>query len=117
SPRSTRLIRDILAETRSGPRRLKAGAPEGWRVQHKTGTGQFYDGEQSGYNDVGIVTAPDGSDYAIAVMIGRTRESYAARMAMMQAVTRATAEFHRTRGEEDAGDGEQGDGEQGDGTV
>lgn len=115
SPRSTRLIRDILAETRSGPRRLKAGAPEGWRVQHKTGTGQFYDGEQSGYNDVGIVTAPDGSDYAIAVMIGRTRESYAARMAMMQAVTRATAEFHRTRGATDAGDGEQGGGEQGDG--
>ncbi len=108
SDRSTRLIRDILATTRSGPRRLKAGAPDDWRVEHKTGTGQFFDGEQSGYNDVGLVTAPDGSEYAIAVMVGRTREPTPARMEMMQAVTRATAEFHRKRSSQriasDAGD-------------
>ena len=94
SPASTRLVRDILSTTKSGPRRIKAGAPEGWEVDHKTGTGQEFGGEQSGYNDVGIVTAPDGHEYAIAVMIGRTRESIPARMAMMQAVTRATAAFH-----------------------
>jgi len=114
SERSTRLIRDILSETKSGPRRLKAGAPDGWRVEHKTGTGQFFEGEQSGYNDVGLITAPDGSEYAIAVMIGRTREPYAARMEMMQAVTRATAEFHREKkdggGEVKESGGEASDG-------
>jgi len=94
---STRLIREILSTTKSGPRRIKGGAPSGWSVDHKTGTGQFFGGEQSGYNDVGIITAPDGSEYAIAVMIGRTRESTPSRMAMMQSVTRATADFHDTR--------------------
>ncbi len=97
SQRSTTLIRAILAETQSGPRRIKAGAPQGWRVEHKTGTGQVFDGEQSGYNDVGILTAPDGSEYAIAVMIGRTREPIPRRMEMMQAVSRATAAFHESR--------------------
>lgn len=97
SDASTSLIRSILATTKSGPRRIKGGAPPGWAVEHKTGTGQFFDGEQSGYNDVGIVTAPDGTEYAIAVMIGRTREGYGPRMAMMQEVTRATVAFHEER--------------------
>ncbi|MEE4199142.1 serine hydrolase [Erythrobacter sp.] len=100
SPASTQALRDTLEATRSGPRRLKGGAPEGWRVEHKTGTGQFFDGEQSGYNDVGILTSPEGRDYAVAVMIGRTREPTPARMEMMQAVTAAVAEFDRARRDE-----------------
>ena len=83
-----------LERTKSGPRRIKAGAPSGWRVAHKTGTGQFFEGRQSGYNDVGLVTAPDGSAYAIAVMIGETSRATIERMTMMQAVTRAVAQFH-----------------------
>jgi beta-lactamase class A len=100
SERSTRLLRDTLESTKSGPRRLKAGAPDGWRVEHKTGTGQFFDGEQSGYNDVGILTSPQGREYGVAVMIGRTREPIPARMEMMQAVSRAVAEFDAARREE-----------------
>ncbi|EAQ30395.1 Putative beta-lactamase [Erythrobacter sp. NAP1] len=94
---TTRLLRDTLEQTRSGPRRLKGGAPEGWRVEHKTGTGQVYGNEQSGYNDVGILTSPDGREYAIAVLIGRTSEPTPARMEMMQQVTSATAQFHEDR--------------------
>lgn len=104
SPPSTRLLRDTLAETRSGPRRLKGGVPDGWQIGHKTGTGQYFDGEQTGYNDVGIVTAPNGAEYAIAVMIGRTREGYGPRMDMMQAVTRATVEFHEAKLRAEAGE-------------
>ncbi|MEX0341538.1 MAG: serine hydrolase, partial [Erythrobacter sp.] len=90
---STRLLLDTLERTRSGPRRLKAGAPEGWLVRHKTGTGQFYDGEQSGYNDVGIVTSPEGRSYAVAVMIARTRAPTPVRMEMMQEVVRAVVRY------------------------
>ena len=97
SESSTALLLDIMREAKSGPRRLKGGVPEGWDFGHKTGTGQFFDGEQSGYNDVGILTAPDGSAYAIAVLIGRTREPTPARMDMMQAVTRAVAAFHEAK--------------------
>ena len=54
-----------------------------------TGTGQFFDGEQSGYNDVGVVTSDSGNQYGVAVLIARTRSSYAARMGMMHEVVRA----------------------------
>lgn len=93
SRESTRLLLDTLERTKSGPRRLKAGAPEGWIVRHKTGTGQFFDGEQSGYNDVGIVTSPEGRSFAIAVMIARTREPTPVRMEMMQDVVRAVVRY------------------------
>ena len=72
--------------------------PAGWTIAHKTGTGQFFDGVQSGYNDIGILTAPDGTNYTIAVMIGSTRASYAARMGMMQEVTRSVVRYHDQRG-------------------
>ena len=101
SDRSTALLLSTMAKTRSGPRRLKGGVPAGWTIAHKTGTGQVFDGTQSGYNDVGILTAPDGTQYAVAVLIGQTRASYAARMAMMQDVTRAVVRHHENR--EDTG--------------
>ncbi|AWW74969.1 serine hydrolase [Erythrobacter sp. KY5] len=94
---TTMLLRNTLEQTRSGPRRLKGGAPDGWRVEHKTGTGQVYGDEQSGYNDVGILTSPDGREYAVAVLIGRTSEPTPVRMDMMQQVTIAIAEFHAAR--------------------
>jgi beta-lactamase class A len=40
-------------------------------------------GVQAGYNDVGFVTAPDGSTYAVAVMIGRTGVGLPTRMRLM----------------------------------
>ncbi len=95
SEASTQRFIATLERTKSGPRRLKAGAPDGWTVAHKTGTGQIYDGRQAGYNDVGLVTSPDGRTYAIAIMIGETRRPVPARMDMMQSVTRAVAQFDR----------------------
>lgn len=87
-------LMSVLRQTKSGPNRLKAGVPEGWRLAHKTGTGQFWDGRQSGYNDVGLLYAPGGDTYAVAVMIGETRRETPERMEMMQAVVRAIAAYH-----------------------
>ena len=84
----------IMSSTRSGPRRLKGGRAEGWVVSHKTGTGQFWNGQQSGYNDVGVLFAPNSSAYAVAVMIGVTKRPTVERMEMMQEVTRAVIAFH-----------------------
>ena len=94
---STELLVGIMNKTRSGPRRLKGGLAPGWAIAHKTGTGQVFAGEQSGYNDVGILFSPEGRHYAVAVMIQRTRASYAERMGMMQAVTRAVIAYDRKR--------------------
>ncbi|QYJ06243.1 serine hydrolase [Qipengyuania flava] len=97
SPGATATLLSTLERTKSGPNRLKAGAPEGWVVRHKTGTGQFYDGEQSGYNDVGLITSPEGRTYAVVVMIARTRAPTPDRMAMMQEVVRAAVRYDAVR--------------------
>lgn len=94
SPDSTEYLLDVMSRTRSGPRRLKAGLPEGWKFMHKTGTGQDYKGSTAGYNDIGIATAPDGTRYAIVVLLGDTNASIPARMALMQAVSGAVADYH-----------------------
>lgn len=94
SPASTRLMLDTMARTTSGPQRLKAGVPAGWQVAHKTGTGQELAGTATGYNDIAILTAPDGTRYAVAVMLASTTASIPERMRMMQAVSRAVATHH-----------------------
>lgn len=94
SAESTDVMMDILSRTHSGPRRLKAGAPQGWKVFHKTGTGQELGRVATGYNDVGILQAPDGSFYGVAVLVRRTTVPISTRMDMMQGVSRAVAQFH-----------------------
>ncbi|AMO72396.1 serine hydrolase [Sphingorhabdus sp. M41] len=94
SDNSTKLLQSILKRTRSGPNRLKAGVPAGWEFLHKTGTGQVLGSMATGYNDIGIMTAPDGTRYAVVVMMGDTTASIPERMRMMQAVTRAVARYH-----------------------
>lgn len=95
SPASSRLLLSMLERTKSGPNRLKAGVPQGWRFGHKTGTGQELDPVSTGYNDIGIMTAPDGTRYAVVVMIASTTSPIPARMEMMQSVSRAVARHHQ----------------------
>lgn len=92
SAASTARILDLMQSARTGPRRLKGGLPEGWSIAHKTGTGQDFQGYSVGINDVGLLTAPDGRTYAVAVMMRQTRQPVPARLAFMQSVTRAVAE-------------------------
>ena len=103
SDESTAHFLDLLRRVKSGPNRLKGGAPAGWTVGHKTGTGQVWGPEQSGYNDVAILTAPDGDRYAVAVMIARTAEPVPERMAMMHEVVTAVAEYDAARDALEAG--------------
>ncbi|MFN3620317.1 serine hydrolase [Sphingorhabdus sp.] len=94
SASSTRLILGIMSRTSSGPNRLKAGVPPGWRFLHKTGTGQVLPPVSTGYNDIGIMTAPDGTRYAVAVMMGSTTAPIPQRMSFMQFVSRTVATYH-----------------------
>ena len=95
SSASTRVLMAMLERTSSGPNRLKAGVPADWRFGHKTGTGQQLAAVSTGYNDIGIMTAPDGKRYAVAVMMGDTTASVPDRMVMMQGVSQAVADAHR----------------------
>lgn len=97
SPGSTQLLLTTMGEAKTGPRRVKGGVPPGWHYVHKTGTGQDLPPRSTGYNDIGIMTAPDGTSYAVAVMIGSTTRPIPDRMELMQAVARAVAENHDRR--------------------
>jgi beta-lactamase class A len=94
SPASTQRLLSTMSQTRTGPQRLTGGLAPGWRIAHKTGTGQVLGAVQTGYNDIGIVTSPDGNHYAVAVMIRRTAAPIPSRMALMQATTRAVIDYH-----------------------
>ena len=94
SPASTERLLTIMSETHTGPNRLKGGLAPGWVLNHKTGTGQVLGGKQAGYNDVGILTAPDGRSYAVAVMIKLTSTPLPVRMALMNDVVRSVIAQH-----------------------
>jgi beta-lactamase class A len=94
SPESTRRLLTVMGNTKTGANRLKGGLKPGWTLSHKTGTGQVLGAYQAGYNDIGIVTAPDGSSYAVAVMIKKTATPLPTRMALMNNVVRAIIAQH-----------------------
>jgi beta-lactamase class A len=98
SPASTQRLLSIMSQTHTGPNRLTGGLSPGWRISHKTGTGQILGGTQAGYNDIALITSPEGRSYALAVMIGRTSTPLPTRMALMQNVTRAVIAFDEARG-------------------
>ncbi len=96
---STDFMLELMGEARTGQLRLRAGLQPGWSLAHKTGTGPDWRGASVGINDVGLLTAPDGRTYAVAVMVRQTRQGPAARHRLMQSVAHAV-EAHWQAGEE-----------------
>jgi beta-lactamase class A len=97
SPASTARLLTVMSNTRTGRNRLRGGLKPGWILAHKTGTGQILEGVQAGYNDIGVLTAPDGRSYAVAVLIKRTAAPLPTRMALMNEVVRSVIAAHEAR--------------------
>jgi beta-lactamase class A len=91
---STAYLLDIMSHTKTGANRLKGGLAPGWVLNHKTGTGQVLGDAQAGYNDIGVLTAPDGRSYSVAVMIKLTSVPLPVRMELMNNVVRAVITQH-----------------------
>jgi beta-lactamase class A len=96
-PASTTRLLSIMGQTRTGKLRVKAALAPGWDWNHKTGTGQELGGRIGGINDIGLLTAPDGSIYAIAIMTIPNRSDGSAQ-ALMQDVARTVIAQHVPRG-------------------
>lgn len=94
SPEGTRRLLWVMGNTKTGANRLKGGLKPGWSLSHKTGTGQVLGPVQAGYNDIGVVTAPNGRSYAVAVMIKKTSVPLPTRMTLMNNVVRAVIAQH-----------------------
>lgn len=95
SPQSTRYLLNVMESTETGRARLKAGVPAGWKLAHKTGTGQDLRNRTAGFNDVGIMIAPDGTSYAVAVMIADTTAPVPTRQKLIQQVASTVAANHK----------------------
>ncbi len=73
SKESTDFLWKAMAETTTGPRRIKGLLPSGTIVAHKTGSsGPNKDGLIAANNDVGIVTLPNGKHVAIVVFVSNS---------------------------------------------
>lgn len=87
SPEHREMLLKFMADSTTGPKRLKGLLPTGTVVAHKTGTGGSRDGITSATNDIGIVTLLNGKHMAIAVFVSdspadeKTREAVIAKIA------------------------------------
>ena len=92
SPASTERLLRLMHSMVHGEERLNGGLGAGWALAHKTGTGQHLGPLQVGTNDVGVLTAPDGRAYAVAVLVGASTQPMMVREGLMRQVARAVAE-------------------------
>jgi len=92
TPRGTQNILALMERSKTGRQRLRSALSPEWSLAHKTGTGQEVGGIATGFNDVGLLTAPDGHRYAVAVMIAKSTRPIAARQQLIADVGRAVIE-------------------------
>ena len=97
SPDSTQRLLRLMHSTVHGEERLNGGLERGWTLAHKTGTGQHLGPLHVGTNDVGILTAPDGHAYAVAVFEGSSTQSLLVREGLMRQLARAIMQSWRTQ--------------------
>ena len=95
-PASSEKLLSIMGQTRTGGMRVKAALAPGWDWNHKTGTGQELQGRIAGLNDIGLLTAPDGSVYAMAIMVVANKSDGSAQE-IMRAVTKAVIAWHQSQ--------------------
>ena len=93
SPASTQRLLNIMGSTKTGALRVRAALKSGWKWSHKTGTGQNFQGRVGGINDIGILTAPDGTTYTLAIMTVPNK-SDGTSQDLMQDVARAIIAAH-----------------------
>lgn len=81
SPASTAYLLNLMyAQTM--PNRLRAGLPNGVRLADKCGTSATIDGLTAAYNDIGIMTWPDGHTVIVAAFLSGSNAPEAQRQAL-----------------------------------
>ncbi len=91
---STQRLLGIMGRTRTGGLRVRAALAPGWDWNHKTGTGQELQGRIAGINDIGLLTAPDGKVYAMAIMTIPSNNASGGAQELMRNVTKALIAAH-----------------------
>ena len=89
SPRSTRYLMGVMERTQTGPDRLLAGVPSGWKLGHKTGTSSTHRGVACATNDVGFVRRANGDWIVIVALLRNSTLSYENRENVLSQVAQA----------------------------
>jgi len=88
TPGHQMLLERWLADSPTGPNRIKAAAPEDWRVGHKTGTSNL-----GPVNDIGMIWAPsNGPIFVAAYYEGPPADDFTAGEAIIGEATRRALE-------------------------
>jgi beta-lactamase class A len=90
SPSSTHALLTLL-QAQTQPGRMRQGLPLGVRFADKCGTSYTLNGLTAAYNDIGILTSPDGHSVIVAAFLTASTESKAARDALFADLARAVA--------------------------
>jgi beta-lactamase class A len=95
SSKSRAYVQKLLVETSTGPNRLKGLLPKGTVVAHKTGTSgtNKETGIMAAVNDIGIVTLPNGNQFAIAVFVSKSKEKIETNEKIIAEIAKATYDF------------------------
>jgi beta-lactamase class A len=97
-PDSRDFLYHIMAETVTGPQRIKGLLPAGTFVAHKTGSSGTQAGITPGTNDVGIITLPNGKHIAIAVFVCNSAADPATRDAVIAKIAKAVYDDEVSKG-------------------
>lgn len=85
---------EAMAGTVTGPDRIKGQLPEGTTVAHKTGSSGVYDqGIMVAFNDIGIVTLPNGKHFAIAVFVANSTEDEDTNAGIIAVITKLAWDY------------------------
>lgn len=88
---STRQLLDLLY-AQTIPDRLRAGLPAGVRLADKCGTSYTIDGMTAAFNDMGILTWPDGHTVIVAAFLTGSHASETRRNALFKALAGAVVD-------------------------
>ncbi|GAB2550143.1 class A beta-lactamase [Rhodanobacter koreensis] len=94
SPASTQHLLDLMA-AQTIPNRLRAGVPQGVRLADKAGTSYSLDGRTAAFNDIGILSGPDGHTVIVAAFLTDSHASEAQRDELFADIARAAVASFR----------------------
>lgn len=85
----------IMVETTTGTTKIKALLPKNTIVAHKTGfSGKNKDGLTGGTNDIGIITLPNGKQFAISIFVSNSLETEVANDKMIAEIALVVWDYY-----------------------
>lgn len=90
SAASTKRLLGLMVD-QTVPNRMRAGLPTGLRFADKCGTSYTLEGETAAFNDIGIVTWPDGHTVIVAAFLTGSQADQKARNALFAEIGKLVA--------------------------